>query len=65
MIKIFVNHFFLFITLNKGCATRSWTLWPAERFRFWNCVANLPWVANELSNAQNLTHRAVAPGPIW
>jgi len=28
-------------------------------------IANLPWVANELSNPQSLTHSVVACGPIW
>jgi len=28
-------------------------------------IANLLWVANELSNPQSLTHAAVARGQIW
>jgi len=54
-------------TLNKGCVTRGpgdEVLWPAERYRFQNGIANLPWVCSELSTPQSLTHSAVARGPI-
>jgi len=33
--------------------------------QFLKVIANLPWVANELSVPQSLAHAAVACGPIW
>jgi len=33
--------------------------------QFLKGVANVPWVAKELSNPQSLTGAAVARGPIW
>jgi len=52
----------------QGCANfgpEAEVLCLAERIRFWNGVANLTWVASELSNPQSLTHAAVARGPVW
>ena len=60
--------------LRQECATRgpgAEVLWAVERhrlkqaLRFLMSIADLPRVANELSNPHSLTHAAAARGPIW
>jgi len=36
-----------------------------QALQFLKGIANLPWLASDLSNPQSLTHAAVARGPIW
>jgi len=37
----------------------------ARQVRILKDIADLPWVARELSTSQSLTHAAGARGPIW
>jgi len=49
----------------KFCGPRKGLEILKQALRFWKGIANLSWVASELSYPQSLTHAALARGPIW